>query len=92
MNEQPIRRFAVRREVISRPVGDEVILLDLASGTYFSLGAVGAFVWEQLRVGLAFSAIVDRVVADYDVDSDVASADILSLVNELAEKGLVEAA
>ena len=37
-----------KQDVIARTVGDETILLDLQSGTYFTLNRVGSVIWQAL--------------------------------------------
>ena len=37
------------RTAMARRVGDEMVILDVASGRYFGLNEVGAFVWDRLE-------------------------------------------
>jgi hypothetical protein len=40
--------FSVSAQVMARRVGNETVLLDLASGTYFGLDPVGARIWQLI--------------------------------------------
>ena len=76
-------------EVMARSVGDETVLLDLASGTYYGLDPVAARVWQLMSEGKPLSAVCDLMLAEYDVARDALEADMLRLLGELQAKGLV---
>ena len=83
-------RFSVPTQVMSRLVGDETVLLDLQSGMYFGLDAVGQRIWDSVSEGECLAAAVDVVTAEYDVDVDQAKADAIEFVASLVERGLLE--
>ena len=76
-------------ELMARSVGDETVLLDLASGTYYGLDPVGARVWQLMSEGKPLSTVCDLMLAEYDVARDALEADMLRLLGELQAKGLV---
>jgi hypothetical protein len=67
-------------------------LLDLRSATYFSVNSVGAFVWERLGSPVAVSEVHEALHARYDVPPDACLADLMSLLRELADAGLIRIA
>ena len=75
---------------MARRVGDEVVILDIASGRYFGLNDVGAVIWDHLDHEATRRDLVDAVVASFDVDRAQAAADIDELVAELIDRGLVD--
>jgi len=76
-------------QVMARQVGDEQVILDLASGTYFGLDPVGARAWALLAEGKTISEVCDAMVDEYDVTRSVLEADILSLVQTMVDRKLV---
>jgi hypothetical protein len=82
-------KLSVPPQVMSRLVGDETVILDLASGIYFGLDGVGKCIWESIANGDDLGDAVSRLVAEYDVDHAQAEADTLAFVSELVEKGLL---
>ena len=82
-------KLNVPPEVMSRLVGDEMVLLDLSSGLYFGLDGVGQRIWQAVADGKTLSETVDIVVAEYDVDRDQATADVLQFASTLLERGLL---
>jgi len=84
-------RLTIPPEVMSRLVGDETVLLDLASGNYFGLDGVGKRIWESLSEGKSLSEIVLIVVAEYEIHEDKAQEDVLAFTTDLVERGLLAA-
>lgn len=86
-----IARATIKPDVVARSVGDETILLDLETGTYFTLNAVGAVVWKALEAKTGLDAIVDEVLDRFEVDEATARADIDEYLAALVAEGLVSA-
>jgi len=78
-------------EVVTREVGGEVMLLDLASGTYFGLNAVGGRFWQLLEDGKSPAEAREALLTEYDVSAEVLDADLEALLQELSANGLVQA-
>lgn len=76
-------------QVMARTVGDETVILDLASGTYFGLDPVGARIWALIGEGKTLVAICTTMLEEYEVEREQLEADVLRLVAELVERGLV---
>ena len=81
----------IPEEVMARQVGDETVLLDLASGSYFGLDAVGTRIWELLIQGVPPAEACGTLLKEYDVDADRIAADVERLLGELAGHGLIRA-
>ncbi len=88
----PSDRVKVPGHVMARQVGDDCVMLDLANGTYFGLNPVGAHVWQLLGEGKNFAEVCAGVVEEFEVSPEIAQADVIALVKDLRDHGLVEAA
>ena len=69
--------------------GDEAILLDLRSEHYFGLDPVGTRLWQLLSVDPELGAAHGALLAEYDVTAERLEQDLLALVAQLADAGLV---
>ena len=72
-----------------RRVGEEIVVLDLASSTYVSLNPVGATVWPLLVDGTSWDAMVGAVTGTFDVETATAERDLEAFVADLRERGLL---
>ncbi len=84
-----MNRFAIKPNVMARQVGDETVILDLVSGTYFGLDAVGARLWRLLEEGKTLSEICDVMVDEYEVSREELECDALALAQDLAARNLI---
>ncbi len=79
-------------DVAARQVGEETMLLDLASGTYFGLDPVGARFWQLLEDGRNPAEACRTMEDEYDVDPAELQRDLEALLGKLAQNGLVHPA
>jgi len=76
-------------DVVVRELDGEAVLLNLASGMYFGLDSVGTRVWQLIERHRSLSAIVAAMCEEFDAPAATIEHDVLRLVSELVEKGLV---
>ena len=84
-------KFLIPPNVMAREVGEETVILDLASGTYFGLDSVGARVWQLVGEGRSLGDICDVLLQEYEVDRATLVADVVRLAADLSARGLVSA-
>lgn len=84
-------RFTVPVDVVARTVGDETVILHLASGTYFGLDPVGARIWQLVTEGRSLADVCNTMAAEFDVERPALDADVSELVQKLQTKGLLTA-
>ena len=75
---------------VSCPLRDEAAILNMATGKYYGLDAVGAMIWQRIERPASFGEIHAALVSEYDVAPACAEQDLERLVHELVEAGLVE--
>lgn len=76
-------------QVMAREVGDETVILDLASGTYFGLDPVGARIWQLIGEGKALAEVCDALLDEYDVTREALERDVVELADKLLEQKLI---
>lgn len=81
---------APKQDIVARSVGDEMVLLDLDSGTYFTLNGVGAFIWKRIEAQDDVDAIASHIVQQYEVELAQARADVSAFLSDMLTQGLVE--
>jgi fructose-1,6-bisphosphatase/inositol monophosphatase family enzyme len=78
------------RDQVSAEVGEEVVILNFRDEVYYGLDGAGAYLWERMRDPVSVSELRDAVVAAFAVDAETAERDILALLREMVERGMVE--
>jgi hypothetical protein len=89
MDVAPTEQFAVHPSVIARELSGETVLLNLESGIYYGLDAIGTRVWQLLMRGCTIASVCETMIDEYDVAPDVLRGDVVRLVGELHERGIV---
>lgn len=79
----------VNEDVLFQELQGEAVLLNMKSGIYFGLDAIGTRIWQLFSTRPVLSEISRVIVAEYDVTADQCETDILRLVSELERQGLV---
>ena len=82
-------RVAPRDGVLFQQLQDEAVLLNLDSGQYFGLDPIGTRIWNLLAEGKALPEVTSMIVTEYEVDAVRCEADLLKLLGDLEEQGLV---
>ena len=82
-------RVSPRDGVLFQQLQDEAVLLNLESGQYFGLDPVGTRIWNLLAEGKALPEVTSTILAEYEVEAARCEADLLKLLGDLAEQGLV---
>ena len=72
-------------------VDDEVVLLNLDSGHYYSLNESGRRIWELLDGENTIPDIISVICKEFDVAQEDAAKDIDTLINGLLEEKLASA-
>jgi hypothetical protein len=68
----------------------EVAILNLNKGMYYGLNSGGASIWGLLREPRTVSQILDALLKEYEVEPELCREDLMRLLSELAEVGLIE--
>jgi len=87
--ESVVRRSS---DVLASPVDDELVMMDIERGMYYALGAVGADIWERLAEPMKVADLCAQLQQEYDVTPAICEADVLAVLNDMAENGLLQPA
>ncbi len=81
--------LSIPSDVILEHVSDETVMLDLRSGTYFGLDAIGTRMLDLCLELPDAAAVVDTLQSEFDAEPDVLARDLEALILELVEAALV---
>ena len=82
--------------IVSRNIAGEMILVPIQSSvgdleSIYTLNETAARIWELLDGEHSLAAVLDVVVAEFEVERDEAERDLLELIAQLASIGAVQA-
>jgi DNA-directed RNA polymerase delta subunit len=83
-------KYCLSNHQVSTPYAGEKIILNFNKGNYYSLDQVGAFIWELLtQKSLSLDEMLQEVQENFDVENTNYQEDILSLIQDLKNEGLI---
>jgi hypothetical protein len=68
----------------------ETVLLDLSTGRYYTLNRLGSVIWEHCTGHCTISDIHAVLCDRFEVASERALDDLVALVNQLVQEGLLQ--
>ena len=72
-----------------QPVGEEAIIVNLSTGSYYTLNDTGKLFWELIDGQRSISDCAHAVATEYDVESGIVEVDLLELAVEFEQEGLI---
>jgi hypothetical protein len=76
-------------DVLLQELDGEAVLLNLQSGKYFGLNAVGLRMWQLLVASASVEAACAQLAGEFDVDAQVLRDDLQRLLSELIDHRLL---
>lgn len=86
--------FVRSEHVVSRKIADEMLLVPIRGNMadmqhIFALNPVAEFIWDRFDESRQLRAICQDIVEEFDVETTRAEADLLDVVEEFDQAGLV---
>jgi hypothetical protein len=75
--------------VVFRNLAGESVLLNLDTGTYFGLDAIGTRLWNLVAEHRSTAQVINILLSEYDVDEPRLQTDVNTLIDQLLAKGLL---
>lgn len=79
----------LKPDLLIQKVHDELVILDPASGEYFTLNEVAACMAEALQQGASELDIVQAVTSRYEVETQEVKRDLQQLLEQLEQHKLL---
>lgn len=86
------QRASVPAHVVHRTFAAETVLLNIESGHYHGLDAVGGRFFEVLRDAPTVETAVTTLAGEYAQPPERIQEDIIEFCSELSDRGLIELA
>jgi hypothetical protein len=89
--------YSKNPDIIFRKIADEFILVPIRQKavdlkSVYTLNQTAAFLWELIDSKQSISQITDKFVAEFEVDSSQAQADVWELISQLEFLSLIQKA
>ena len=80
----------VSQDQVSCDLSGESAILNLKAGVYYGLNEVGTKVWKLIQEPKRVSELWDAILEEYEVEPRRCETDIMALLQDLLDNGLIE--
>jgi hypothetical protein len=82
-------RLSRVQNLLSTELDQETVLMSIDAGAYYGLEGPARSIWKILETPMTFSALVDRLVEEYQVSPETCAADLERFLSEMEREGLL---
>jgi Coenzyme PQQ synthesis protein D (PqqD) len=75
--------------IISK-VGNETVMMNMRTGKYIGLNAMGSEIWRLIEKDIPVGAIVAHLVISYDISPEDCQTQVLQYLQNLLEEKLIK--
>jgi hypothetical protein len=84
-----MNEYEVPQSVMTKRLGEELVLVDLDSGQYYTLNPSGTLIWENLGRFETVAALSQFLARETSEELDTVRADVEDLLEELTARKLL---
>jgi len=70
-------------------IDGEVVMLSIENGEYYGMDKVGSRIWNLLEEPMSFSALVEKLMEEYEVEKEQCKEEALIYLDDLLKKKLL---
>lgn len=85
-------RIVRSSDALASEIDGELVMMHAESGAYYNLDSIGTDIWNRIADPIEISELCTSLDPEYDAALDVICRDVLALLNQMAEKGLIQIA
>ena len=82
-------QVAASEKILTSNLGDEVVMMCIDQGKYYSLKGPSGRIWELLETPTTLEDIRSTLMEEYNVAQEKCESQLVSLISELRDQDLV---
>ena len=83
-------QYRIPDDVLHRVVQTDTVILNAATTAYVSLNGSAGRIWELFGAGHTADQVQAMMIDEFEVEPDVAAADVAATLQSLLQRGLLE--
>lgn len=90
------KAITVNTNVVQRknlPIVDldgEIAIMNTERGHYYSLDSIGSRIWTIMENEIGIKDLINVLLVEYEVSTEVCERDVIDLIEQLSDQGLIE--
>jgi PqqD family protein of HPr-rel-A system len=83
------KKYTRNNDTIQGRLNDELVMMDIEKGKYFSLNPVATRIWDLLEKPLTVDELCQSLTEEYEVEEAECHAEVQELLDEMMKMGLI---
>jgi hypothetical protein len=83
-------KYKRNRDNIASKIQDEIVMVNVKHGNYYTLNPVATSIWELLETPRSRDEICDQLLEEYDIDRETCMLEVDNFLSELNEMKLID--
>jgi hypothetical protein len=84
-----MKKYIRNNETISGRLHDELVIMDIDKGKYFSMNPVATYIWDLLEAPIGLENLCLKLMEDYEVAADQCQTDTQVYLDDMLKLGLI---
>jgi hypothetical protein len=89
MNITLTSQIVRNKDLMSAPMDNEIVVLNMAGNNYIGLDEIGRRIWELVGDPCRVDEVCRRLSQEYEATPEQIAADVLPFLEELAAEGMI---
>ncbi len=82
-------KYIRNNKTISGKLHDEMVMMDIDQGKYFSLNPAATRIWDMLEKQMSADELCELLIEEYDVEMEHCRSEVTEYLSEMAKLGLI---
>lgn len=75
--------------IMAADMNGSAVMMDIESGKYYNLGAVGKSIWQIIEEPTAIESLINKLTEEYDVTYERCQNETMAFLEQLVSFGLI---
>jgi len=84
-----MKRYAKNPNTVASKLDDELVMIDIDLGKYFSMNSIASSIWECIDSPKTKDEICDELLNEYAIDRTTCTQEVSAFLDELIRMKLV---
>lgn len=84
-----LHRFTVPPQVLQETISEEVVIINMVTGSYYSLTETGAEVWDMLSREFSANSIYESLAQKYEASEAIIQSAVTDFIADLQAEGII---
>ncbi len=84
-----MKRYQQNKDNISSKIQDEIVMVNIILGKYFSMNPVASSIWDAIEKPQSIGEICQTLMEEYDIDEATCTQEVSGFLNELEKLKII---